>query len=118
MTSADTPDAPDIPERLEWRCMLPVRFVREVADKLQFVVSYNSTGLDIAKEIVAAGIKQRAALYFILQWFQHETEDHHVEFVGGLHGSGWFFGHDRRTGEVRSLWHDMQYLGYAVEDDE
>ena len=110
--------SPDIPERLEWRCMLPVQFLGHVADKLQFVIFYNSTGLDIAKEIVATGVRQRLAVASIVQWFRHETEDHHVEFAGGLHGRGNFYGHDRKTGEVRSLYHDMKAIGYAVEDDE
>jgi hypothetical protein len=35
-----------------------------------------------------------------------------------VHGRGRFFGHDRKTGEVRSLWHDIWQLGFAVEDDE
>ena len=108
----------DIPERLEWRCMLPVRFLGHEADKLQFVIVYNSTGLDIAKAIDATGVRQRSAVYSIVQWFRDETEDHYVELVGGLHGRGRFYGHDCKTKEVRSLWHDMKDLGYAVEDDE
>ena len=112
MTSAD------IPERLEWRCMLPVRFLGHVADKLQFVIFYNGTGLDIAKAIDATGVRQRLAVASIVQWFRHETEDHYVELVGGLHGRGRFYGHDCKTKEVRSLWYDMKDLGYATEDDE
>jgi len=108
----------DIPKRLEWRCMLPVQLIGHNADKLLFIIYYNSTGLDIAKEIVATGVMQRVAVSCIVDWFQRETEDHYVELVGGLHGRGRFYGHDRKTKEVRSLWHDMKDLGYAVEDDE
>ena len=111
MTSAD------IPERLEWRCMLPVRVFSVTEQGIKCVVSYNSTGLDIVKTIVPDGIK-RSARSELPEWFYDTTEDHHVELVGGLHGSGRFYGHDRKTGEVRSLYHDMRALGYAVEDDE
>jgi len=53
----------------------------------------------------------------LCKWFS-STEDHHVEFVGGLHGSGRFFGYDRKTKQIRSLYAEMRELGYAVEDDE
>jgi hypothetical protein len=41
-----------------------------------------------------------------------------VEFIGGLHGRGNFYGYDRETKEIRSFLHDMKDLGYATEDDE
>jgi hypothetical protein len=54
----------------------------------------------------------------VRQWFDN-TENHFVEFVGGLHGRGRFFGYDRTTGDIRSLWHHMmKHLGYATEEDE
>jgi hypothetical protein len=115
MTSAD------IPERLEWRCMLPVRFLGWKDPRLNVMecaVSYNSTGLEVVKEIIPDGIKAHASNLAIEEWFDDETESHFVEFLGGLHGRGRFFGHDRKTGEVRSLWHDIWQLGFAVEDDE
>jgi len=107
----------DIPERLEWRCMLPVKFLGHVADKIECIVLYNSTGLNIAKEIVAAGVRHMVDGKAIRRWF-HQTEDHYVEFVGGLHGRGNFYGYDRETKEIRSFLHDMKDLGYATEDDE
>jgi hypothetical protein len=115
MTSAD------IPERLEWRCMLPVRFLGWQEPRLnvmECVVEYNGTGLDVVKEVVPEGIKVYASNLAIEEWFDDETEDHFVEFVGGLHGRGRFFGYDQTTKEIRSLWHDMKALGYAVEEDE
>lgn len=114
MTSAD------IPERLEWRCMLPVRFLGWKQPRLnvmECVVSYNFTGLDVVKDVIPDGVRAHESNLAFKEWF-YATEDHYVEFVGGLHGRGNFYGHDRKTGEVRSLWHDMRELGYAVEDDE
>jgi hypothetical protein len=111
----------DIPERLEWRCMLPVRFLGWKEPRLNVMecaVSYNSTGLDVVKEIIPDGIKAHASNLAIEEWFDDETESHFVEFVGGLHGRGRFYGHDIDTVEIRSLYHDMKALGYAVEDDE
>jgi hypothetical protein len=108
----------DIPERLEWRCMVPVQLVGSVGDKLNFIISYNGKGLDIAREIVVAGVAQRIAIQRICNWFEYETEDHWVDLLGSLHLRGRFYGHDRKTKEIRSLWHDMRELGYAVEDDE
>jgi len=115
MTSAD------IPERLEWRCVLPVRFLQWTdasRNVMECAVSYNSTGLDVVKEIIPNGIKCHASNLAIEEWLDEETKDHFVEFVGGLHGRGNFYGFDRTTDEIRSLWHDMRDLGYAVEDDE
>jgi hypothetical protein len=111
----------DIPERLEWRCMLPVRFLGWKDARLNVMecaVSYNGTGLDVVKDVIPDGIKCHASNLAIEEWFDDETESHFVEFVGGLHERGRFFGHDRKTGEVRSLWHDIWELGFAVEDDE
>jgi len=108
----------DIPERLEWRCMLPVRFLGCVFDKVECIVFYNSTGLNIAREIVSAGVRQNLDEKALRRWFEHETEDHYVEFIGGLHGRGNFYGYDRETKEIRSFLHDMKDLGYATEDDE
>jgi len=115
MTSAD------IPEWLEWRCMLPVRFLGwkdPSRNVMECAVSYNSTGLDVIKEVVPDGIKVHASNLAIEEWFDDETEDHFVELIGGFHGRGRFFGHDRTTKEVRSLYADMLQLGYTVEDDE
>jgi hypothetical protein len=111
----------DIPERLEWRCMLPVRFVQWTdasRNVIECVVSYNSTGLDVVRDVIPDGIKAHASNLAIEEWFDDETEDHFVEFVGGLHGRGRFFGYDQTTKEIRSLYADMKALGYAVEDDE
>jgi hypothetical protein len=112
MTSAD------IPERLEWRLMLPVQVLRVLGSATQSVViSYNSTGLDVLKEVRQDGLKFPHP-DSVRKWFDN-TENHFVEFVGGLHGRGRFFGYDRKTGDIRSLWHDMMKdLGFAVEDDE
>lgn len=107
----------DIPERLEWRCMLPVDVLRVLADaRMSVVVCYNSTGLDVRKEIRQAGLRGSASSRF-QEWLDL-TENHFVEFTGGLHGRGNFYGYDRTTDEIRSLYHDMKALGYAVEDDE
>ena len=115
MTSAD------IPERLEWRCMLPVRFLQWAdasRNVMECVVSYSGTGLDVVKDVIPDGIKCHASNLAIEEWFDDETEDHHVQFVGGVHGRGRFYGYDRKTKEIRSLYADMRELGYAVENDE
>jgi len=110
--------SPDIPERLEWRLMLPVSVLAIEPDGVQCIVSYNGTGLAVAKKVIPDGVKR-----FVLQrqpgqaWFA-DTEDLFVEFKGAYHGSGRFYGYDRKTKKIRSLYHDMKALGYAVEDDE
>jgi hypothetical protein len=107
----------DIPERLEWRCMLPIDVLRVLDDAtMSVVVCYNSTGLDVRKEIRQDGLRGSASSRF-QEWLDL-TDSHFVELVGGLHGRGNFYGFDRTTDEIRSLYHDMKDLGYAVEDDE
>jgi pentatricopeptide repeat protein len=108
----------DIPERLEFRCMVPVTFQCWNGNTAECVVHYNGTGLDLFGTIFPAGLKSIASDSEIDKWFRDDTEDHYVEFIGGLHGRGNFYGHDRKTKEVRSLYHDMKELGFAVEDDE
>jgi hypothetical protein len=107
----------DIPERLEMRCLLPVDVLRVLdAATVSVVICYNGTGLDVRKEVRQDGLKfpdQRA----IREWFD-DTVNHFVEFVGGFHGRGQFYGYDKQTDDIRSLYHDMKELGYAVEDDE
>jgi hypothetical protein len=108
----------DIPERLEWRCMLPVTVLGvQNSAQIMCVVSYTSTGLDLARKIWPDGCRSIVSREELCKWFS-STEDHHVEFVGGLHGSGRFFGYDRKTKQIRSLYAEMRELGYAVEDDE
>jgi hypothetical protein len=108
----------DIPERLEWRCMLPVQVLRVLdSATVSAVIAYNSTGLDVLKEVQQDGLSFPSP-DAVRQWFDN-TDNHFVEFVGGLHGRGRFFGYDRKTGDIRSLWHDiMKHLGYATEEDE
>ncbi len=107
----------DIPERLEGRCMLPVQVLRVLdSATVSVVISYNSTGLDVLKEVRQDGLRFPSP-DAVRQWFD-DTVNNFVEFVGGFHGRGRFFGYDRKTGDIRSLWHDMKDLGYAVEDDE
>jgi hypothetical protein len=101
--------------------MLPVRFLQWTdasRNVIECVVSYNSTGLDVVTDVIPAGIKAHASNLAIEEWFDDETEDHFVEFVGGLHARGRFYGYDQTTKEIRSLYADMKALGYAVEDDE
>ena len=108
----------DIPKRLEWRCMLPVQVLRVLdSATVSVVISYNSTGLDVLKEVRQDGLRFPNP-DAVRQWFE-DTENTFVEFVGGFQGRGRFFGYDRKTGDIRSLWHHMMKdLGYATEDDE
>ena len=107
----------DIPERLEWRCMLPVEILRVCADVVNLVATYYP-GLEVRRDFRPDGIRFSAFKAGAVHDWVRETEDHFVELFGPHHGRGNLFGYDRKTKEVRSLWHHMQYLGYAVEDDE
>jgi hypothetical protein len=112
MTSAE------IPERLEWRCMLPVDVLRvSPRYEIECILQYNGAGLEVRKQIRPCGVKCQAFESPIEKWLA-STEDHHVELLGRFHGRGNFYGYDRKTKEIRSLWHDMRELGYTVEDDE
>jgi hypothetical protein len=97
--------------------MIPVDVIEiTMYGEIKSILHYTNTGLDIAKRMHPDGIRL-VNLDAMRDWFA-ATGDHHVELVGGLHGRGRFYGHDRKTGEVRSLYADMKELGYAVEDGE
>jgi hypothetical protein len=111
MTSAD------IPELLEWRCMLPVQILRVTEDVVSLIVTYYP-GLELRRDFRPDGVKFAAFKTGIFYDWLRETEDHFVELLGPHHGRGNLFGYDRKTKEVRSLYAEMKEAGYAVEDDE
>ena len=111
MTSAD------IPERLEWRCMLPVQILRVTDDVVSLIAIYYP-GLEVRRDFRPDGVKFAAFKTGIFYDWLRETEDHFVELLGPHHGRGNLFGYDRKTKEVRSLYAEMKEAGYAVEDDE
>jgi hypothetical protein len=111
MTSAD------IPERLEWRCMLPVQSLRVADDVVNLVVIYYP-GLELRRDFRPDEVKFAAFKTGMIHDWIKETEDHFVELIGPHHGRGRLYGYDRRTTKIRSLFHDMKALDYTVEDDE
>jgi hypothetical protein len=111
MTSAD------IPERLEWRCMLPVQVLRVADDVVSLIVIYYP-GLELRRDFRPDEVKFAAFKTGMIHDWIKETEDHFVELLGPHHGRGNLFGYDRKTKEVRSLYAEMKEAGYAVEDDE
>jgi len=107
----------DIPERLEWRCMLPVDILQVADDVVSLVVIYHP-GLEVRRDFRPDGVKVAAfETQEIHDWIR-ETEDHFVQLIGPHHGRGNLFGYDRKTKEVRSLYAEMKGAGYAVEDEE
>jgi len=107
----------DIPERLEWRCMLPVEILRVTSDVVNLVVIYYP-GLEVRRDFRPDGVRFSAFKIGAVHDWIRETEDHFVELLGPHHGRGNLFGYDRKTKEVRSLYTEMKEAGYTVEDDE
>jgi hypothetical protein len=97
--------------------MLPVEIIKVCDFSVVGLISYY-WGLVVRQEVCAEGVRFAAFKVGAVHDWIKETEDHHIEIFGGLHGRGRIFGCDSKTKEIRSLWHDMKALDYTVEDDE
>jgi hypothetical protein len=97
--------------------MLPVHILRVAYGVVILIVIYYP-GLELCRDFRPDGVKFAAFKVGLIHDWIKETDDHFVELVGPHHGRGRFYGYDRRTKKIRSLFHDMKALGYAVEDDE